>query len=228
MISIIIPVYNQADKLPKCLDSILNQTYNNYEIIIVDDGSTDNLNITLEQYKNIFSYKLNILEQENKGANSARNHGYKSAKGEYLLFCDADLVLQANMMAIMLKTLKDNQSASYAYSSFRYGFKIFKLWPFSPERLKIIPFIHTTSLIRREHFSGFDENIKKLQDWDLWLTMLAKGHAGIWINKVLFKVQTGGTMSAWLPSGAYKLLPFLPEVKKYNQALSIIKQKHSL
>jgi len=128
----------------------------------------------------------------------------------------------------MLKTLKDNQSASYAYSSFRYGFKIFKLWPFSPERLKIIPFIHTTSLIRREHFSGFDENIKKLQDWDLWLTMLAKGHAGIWINKVLFKVQTGGTMSAWLPSGAYKLLPFLPEVKKYNQALSIIKQKHSL
>ncbi|OIO08148.1 hypothetical protein CO115_00455 [Candidatus Falkowbacteria bacterium CG_4_9_14_3_um_filter_36_9] len=228
MISIIIPVYNQADKLPKCLDSILNQTYNNYEIIIVDDGSTDNLNITLEKYKNIFSYKLNILEQENKGANSARNHGYKSAKGEYLLFCDADLVLQANMMAIMLKTLKDNQSASYAYSSFRYGFKIFKLWPFSPERLKIIPFIHTTSLIRREHFSGFDENIKKLQDWDLWLTMLAKGHAGIWINKVLFKVQTGGTMSAWLPSGAYKLLPFLPEVKKYNQALSIIKQKHSL
>jgi len=216
------------DKLPKCLDSILNQTYNNYEIIIVDDGSTDNLNITLEKYKNIFSYKLNILEQENKGANSARNHGYKSAKGEYLLFCDADLVLQANMMAIMLKTLKDNQSASYAYSSFRYGFKIFKLWPFSPERLKIIPFIHTTSLIRREHFSGFDENIKKLQDWDLWLTMLAKGHAGIWINKVLFKVQTGGTMSAWLPSGAYKLLPFLPEVKKYNQALSIIKQKHSL
>jgi len=228
MISIIIPVYNQADKLPKCLDSILNQTYNNYEIIIVDDGSTDNLNITLEKYKNIFSYKLNILEQENKGANSARNHGYKSAKGEYLLFCDADLVLQANMMAIMLKTLKDNQSASYAYSSFRYGFKIFKLWPFSPERLKIIPFIHTTSLIRREYFSGFDENIKKLQDWDLWLTMLAKGHAGIWINKVLFKVQTGGTMSAWLPSGAYKLLPFLPEVKKYNQALSIIKQKHSL
>ena len=90
--------------------------------------------------------------------------------------------------------------------------------------------MHSASFIRREHFSsvGWDESIKKLQDWDLWLTMLEQGHTGIWIGQILFKAQTGGTMSSWLPSFAYKLFPFLPSVKKYKKAVKIIKKKHGL
>jgi hypothetical protein len=86
------------------------------------------------------------------------------------------------------------------------------------------------SLIRRSDFpeTGWDESIKKLQDWDLWLTMLEQGHVGLWINKILFRVTPGGTISSWLPAAAYKLLPFLPAVKKYKAAVKIVKAKHGL
>ncbi|MCK4554003.1 glycosyltransferase family 2 protein [Candidatus Parcubacteria bacterium] len=228
MISIIIPVYNQAKKLAQCLDSIAKQSYDNYEIIIVNDGSTDNIEEIIEKYKLIFGVKLFIIKQRNQGSNPARNRGEQEAKGEYLLFCDADIIMQPEMLKIMLATVKNHLEASYAYSSFKYGAKTFELWPFSADKLKQMPYIHTTSLICKEHFPGFDENIKRLQDWDLWLTMLERKHTGIWIDQILFKVQTGGTMSSWLPSFVYKLLPFLPSVKKYNKAVKIIKAKHKI
>ena len=229
MISIIIPVYNQAEKLKQCLESIKNQSYDNYEIIIVNDGSSDNVNEIIDKYKPIFTYKLYYFEQENKGSNPARNRGAKIAKGEYLLFCDADIIMKPEMLKIMLDALRNNPKASYAYSSFKYGCKIFKLWPFNAEKLKQMPYIHTTSLMCKERFPGFDESIKRLQDWDLWLTMLEQGHSGIWIDKVLFTIKGGGyTMSSWLPSFAYKLFPFLPSVKKYNEAVKIIKEKYKL
>ena len=227
MISIIIPVYNQANKLSRCLESIIKQTYNDYEVIVVNDGSTDDLLNRIKNYElRITNFK--VINQENKGSNPARNRGAREAKGEYLLFCDADIIMEPKMLEVMLSTLEKNPQASYAYSSFKYGFKIFKLWPFDAEKLKKIPYIHTTSLIRREFFPGWDENIKRLQDWDLWLTMLEQGRAGVWINKILFKARGGGTISSWLPSFAYKLFPFLESVKKYKAAEEVIKEKHGL
>ena len=227
MISIIIPIYNQADKLSSCLDSILRQSYQDYEIIVVNDGSTDNICERIKNYE-LRIKNIKFISQDNKGSNSARNRGTKEARGEYLLFCDADIEMEPDMLEIMLKTLENHRNASFAYSSFKYGLKTFKLWPYSAEKLKKTPYIHSTSLIRRPHFPGWDEKIKRLQDWDLWLTMLEQGHTGIWIDKVLFKVRTGGTISSWLPSFAYKLMPFLPSVKKYKKAVEIIKKKHNL
>jgi glycosyltransferase involved in cell wall biosynthesis len=229
MISIIIPIYNQADKIGKCLDSILNQTYKDYEVIVVNDGSTDDAEEIIDKHQKTLRVTRYAL-RENKGAPAARNRGYREARGEYLLFCDADAVLKPEALQVMLDALKQHPEASYAYSSFLWGKKLFKLGPFDAEKLKKAPYIHTMSLIKREHFpaGGWDESIKKLQDWDIWLTMLEQGRSGVWIDKVLFKVQTGGTISSWLPSFAYKLLPFLPNVKKYNKAMEIVKNKHNL
>ena len=233
MISIIIPVYNQADKIRKCLNSILSQTYKNYEVIIVNDGSRDNVEKVFDEYKTKFqisSFKFQVVSQENKGAPAARNAGWRQSRGEYLFFCDADAVLAPEALATMLDALNNHPEASYAYSSFLWGKKLFKLWPFDADKLRQMPYIHTMSLIRREHFppGGWDESIKKLQDWDLWLTMLEQRHKGVWIDKILFTVSPGGTISSWLPSPAYKLLPFLPSVKKYRRAMEIIKKKHKL
>lgn len=228
MISIIIPVYNQANKLALCLDSIKKQTYQNFEIIIVNDGSTDNLKPVIDKYQPLFGLQLAYVSQENQGAPAARNRGAQDAKGEYFLFCDADITMVPEALDIMLKTLQENPQASYAYCSFLWGRKLFKLFPFDAGRLQKMPYIITTSLIRRDHFPGFDIKIKKFQDWDLWLTMLERGHIGVWIDKVLFKVYTGGVYSSWLPGFAYKLFPFLATVKKYNDAMAIIKAKHNL
>jgi len=169
-----------------------------------------------------------VIHQENQGPQAARNRGFFNSKGKYVIFLDADIMMKPDMLEKMLNVLKENLDRSYVYSAHKFGFKTFKLWKFNAEKLREMPYIHTSSLIRREHFPGFDENIKRLQDWDLWLTMLEKGHTGIWIPEVLFQVSAGGTMSAWIPSFAYKLLPFLPKVKKYKKAVEIIKNKHKL
>jgi glycosyltransferase involved in cell wall biosynthesis len=230
MISLIIPVYNQAEHLDNCLASIKKQTYNNYEIIIINDGSKDNPGAVIEKYKKIFTFKLSYFEQSNVGASAARNRGARLAKGEYLIFCDADIILGPAMLELMRNTLKENFNASYCYSSFIWGKKVFRLWPFDAKKLKTMPYINTASLIRKEHFPGFDETLKRFQDWDLWLTMLEQGHTGVWLNQILYKVNLGGvqTMSRWLPSPAYKTLKFLPAVKKYNLAKNIIINKHNL
>ena len=229
MISIIIPVYNQPKELNQCLSSIKNQTYENYEIILVNDRSTTSLSRVLKKYKKIFGYKIDFINNQiNHGAAYTRNKGYRRSKGEYLLFCDADVVMKPEMLAKMLDTLKEHPEASYVFSSHWFGRKKFRLWKFDPERLRKMPYIHTTSLIKRKHFPKFDENIKRFQDWDLWLTMLREGHIGIWLDNYLFKVIPGGTMSSWLPSFAYKIFPFLPKARKYSHAVSIIKAKHDL
>jgi len=222
-ISIVVPIYNAAKTLEKCLASIFDQTFKNYEIIAVNDGSTDNSPAILEKYKN----QITIINQKNKGAATARNAGAKIAKAPFIIFCDADIAIKPGMLEIMLITLKKQPEFSYVYSSFKFGLKTFKLWPFNPAKLKQTPYIHTTSLIRRKDFPGFDENLKRFQDWDLWLTMLEQGHKGLWLDQVLFTVKSGGTMSSWLPKILYKL-PWLKQVKEYEQAEKIIKQKHGL
>ena len=230
MLSIIIPVYNQAEHLGNCLASIKKQTYNNYEIIVVDDGSNDDIKTIIKKYKQIFSLKISYFEQKNQGASAARNRGAKLAKGEYLIFCDADIIMEVKMLELMRKTLIENPKSSFCYSSFLWGKKKFMLWTYDAQKLKKLPYINTASLIKREHFPGFDEKLKRFQDWDLWLTMDETGHTGVWLNQILYRVSTGGaqTMSHWLPGPAYKLLPFLPAVKKYNQAKKIIIKKHNL
>lgn len=234
MISIIIPVWNSAKTLANCLDSLLAQTCKNHEIIIVDDGSSDNSLDIASQYEKKFKTRnidlIVIKHQKNQGAPSARNTGFRTSKGDCLIFCDSDIVLDKEALSNLLNTLIHHPVASYVYSSFLWGRKLFKIGEFNSEKLKQGPCIHTSALIKREHFpsSGWDESIKKFQDWDLWLTMLEEGHTGVWLDQVLFKVKPGGTMSGWLPSFAYKLFPFLPSVKKYKKALAIIKQKHDL
>lgn len=232
MISIIIPAYNQANKLIKTLESIAKQSCQDYEVIIVNDGSADNPEkLFIDYYKKINTdHKYLFLNQTNQGAPAARNNGYQHSQGEFIFFCDADVVLKREALAKMLEALINNPEASYVYPSFYWGNKLFKIGEFDPAKLKTMPYIDTMALIRRADFpsAGWDENIKKFQDWDLWLSLLEKGKIGKWIPEVLFQVSTGGTMSAWLPSFIYKAMPFLPQVKKYQAALKIIKEKHGL
>lgn len=232
MISVIIPLYNRQKTIIKTLDSLKAQTYKDFEVIIINDGSTDDSEQVVAKYlqQNSGSNAYSFFNQTNQGAPAARNRGFKESKGDFLLFCDADAKLEPIALEIMLEALKRNPEASYAYSSFNWGKKLFKLDEFNPEQLKKMPCIHSMSLIRRADFpvSGWDESLKKFQDWDLWLTMLDHGKIGVWIPRVLFQISTGGTISSWLPSFAYKLLPFLPAVKRYQTAMAIIKNKHNL
>ncbi|MCD7951058.1 MAG: glycosyltransferase [Erysipelotrichaceae bacterium] len=89
MFSIIVPVYQVEKYLNDCINSILNQSYKDYEIILVDDGSYDLSPIICDQYQNKYS-NIKAIHKQNKGLSSARNIGLLNAKGDYILFIDSD------------------------------------------------------------------------------------------------------------------------------------------
>lgn len=101
LISVIVPVYNVSEYLPRCLDSIINQTYRNLEIILVDDGSTDNSGQICDEYAKKDN-RIIVIHKENGGVSSARNQGIDKATGEYIGFVDSDDVVEENMYSILI------------------------------------------------------------------------------------------------------------------------------
>jgi glycosyltransferase involved in cell wall biosynthesis len=230
MISIIIPVYNHTKALFQSLLSISKQTYRDFEVIIVDDGSTEKLEFRTSN----FQFPIKIIRQEHLGAPAARNHGFRESKGDYVIFWDADVIAKPEMLEKMLKSLTDNPETSFVYSNFYFGYKKMPAKAFDIQTLKKNNYITTTSLIRRNSVVPFDESLKRFQDWDLWLKIAENGGQGIWIPEYLFRVlphQRG--ISSWLPSFAYKgifkHLPFLRHrVEEYEAAKQIVMKKHNL
>lgn len=105
MISIIVPVYNVSEYLRKCLDSLINQTYQNLEIIVVDDGSTDNSGKICDQYMEQFPDRIRCIHTENHGLSAARNVGLDYSNGEYVTFVDSDDWVEPEMVEILLDNL---------------------------------------------------------------------------------------------------------------------------
>ena len=100
----IVPVYNVEKYLPQCIDSILAQTYTDFELIIVDDGSTDRSGQICDEYKDKDS-RVYVVHQENRGVSAARNAGIDMAKGEYIAFVDSDDVIHNQMLELLFFAL---------------------------------------------------------------------------------------------------------------------------
>ncbi len=109
VISVIVPVYNVENYIAKCLDSILNQTFSNIEIICVNDGSTDNSRKILEEYKNK-DCRIKIVDKKNGGLSSARNAGMKVATGEFYSFIDSDDWIDITMLEKLYNNMLEHES----------------------------------------------------------------------------------------------------------------------
>jgi glycosyltransferase involved in cell wall biosynthesis len=248
LVSIIIPVYNHAHTLARCLASIEQQTYRPLEVIVVNDGSTDNFDeviktvipakagIQSSTLRNLDSrfrgndIDYNHFTQPHSGAPAARNFGFSQSTGDYVIFWDADTVARPEMLEKMMTILQNNPSASYAYSGYKFGWKIIKPAAFNAERLKQSNYIDGTSLLRRADFGGFDESLKRFQDWDLWLTLLEKNKTGLCVPEILYtKIVKGRRgISAWLPRFIYKLPWKIKSVRDFEAARVVIGAKHHL
>lgn len=104
LISIIVPVYNVEKEIDKCIESLINQSYKNIEIILVNDGSTDESGLICNKYSKIDS-RINVIHKENGGLSDARNVGIKAATGEYLLFVDSDDNIELDSCEVFIKSL---------------------------------------------------------------------------------------------------------------------------
>ena len=134
LISVIIPVFNTESYLSRCLDSVCNQTYDNLQIILINDGSTDSSIEICDAFKNNDD-RVEVLSTENKGVSSARNLGIKQAKGEYLTFIDSDDYIEKNTFEIAMKSIDNCDALFYGYKEIfnNYNNKIV-----SPKKIGVV------------------------------------------------------------------------------------------
>ncbi len=182
-VSVVIPVFQSADTIGEAIESVLNQTFQDFEIIVVDDGSTDSLDKAIQP----FIDKIILLKQENRGAAAARNTGVQHSSGEFIAFLDADDTWLPEKLALQLP-LFDDQDVGVVFGNVQFYYRkvLQKKTYFNlnkPERGFVfeplfandfVPFLSV--LVRRklvEEIGFFDESIRNVEDYD-FLLRLAK------------------------------------------------------
>jgi len=190
-VSVIIPCYNQGQYLNEAVQSVLAQTCDDYEIIIVNDGSTDEFsNDLLSSYR---GKKINVIHTANQGPSEARNNGIRASTGRYILPLDADDKIGAEYLAEAIKVLDADPETGIVYCEAEYfGEKTGKwdLTPYSFEKMLRENHIFCSAFFRREDYDatcGYNPNmIHGLEDWDFWLSLLELGKKVHRIPRILF------------------------------------------
>ena len=118
VVSVIVPVYRAEQYLRRCIDSVLSQTYQNMELLLIDDGSPDSSGRICDEYSEK-DFRVRVFHRENQGVSSTRNFGIQQARGEYLAFVDADDLVKPNYIENLYNTIDHNEKNSIAMCSFQ-------------------------------------------------------------------------------------------------------------
>jgi len=178
--SIIMPTYNRGYIIEKSIDSVLTQSFTNYELIIVDDGSTDNTReLIFDKYKKyIESKKIVYVEGNHGGVCVARNIGLATASNEWIAYIDSDNTIKPDYLLYFAKNIKIYRKKCF-YCGLTYASKKTVLNKKFDYRILLKgnfidmgTFVHNRSLVME--LGGFDENLTRLVDWDLILTYTKK------------------------------------------------------
>lgn len=176
LISVIVPCYNQAKYLDECLQSVFNQTYQNWECFVVNDGSSDHTEeVALEwtQKDSRFIY----LKKENGGVASARNLGIEKAKGEWILPLDGDDKISPTYLSKGVE--KINEGMEIVYSNAKYFGELNEDWvleEYDFRKLLINNLIFCPAIFKKSSIR-FDENmIYGLEDWEFWINHITTNH----------------------------------------------------
>ncbi|AYJ79300.1 hypothetical protein AN286_03805 [Aliarcobacter cryaerophilus ATCC 43158] len=167
-----------------------------------------------------------IIDDEDLSNQEKRNKGARQATQKYLFICDDDVIMPANHLKILYKTLEYNQKYAFAYTDYQaivmdpethpIGKNYYhKSKEFSLEELIFKNYIDTCSLVKKEFFPYFDPDIKRFQDWDLWLTIALKGHQGIYVKET-------GIIKYYLDEG------ITSKKSSYIISQNIVLKKHNL
>ena len=197
-VSVIIPVFNGEHTIKRALDSVFNQTFSDFEIIVVDDASTDR---TVELVAQYGSDRLTVIRSaENRGAGAARNRGIEAARGRWIAFLDSDDAWKPEKLARQIELLKQSDQSATAcatgYQIEKKGRSLVINLNLTPERFRqdilfgctISP--GSTLLLERyvfDEIGGFDESFRRLEDWD-WLLRFSEHHDMVFVPEPLAEI----------------------------------------
>jgi len=158
--------------------------------IVIPHRMTENADVTVNSIaKGTFQdYKIVVVPDQGKGAQWARNEGFKQVDTELVLFSDNDIQWQTEALQTLVEVLERTPKASYSYGRYKLGNDLWSHEAWNPQLLKQHNYISTMSVIRTKDLPNppFDEKIHRLQDWDLWLTMLEQGKRGVYVEDLIF------------------------------------------
>ena len=185
MFSVVIPLYNKELSIQNTIQSVLEQTYQDFEIIVIDDGSSDN---SAKQVRGIQDSRIKLVQQENKGVSAARNLGIKESKFEWIALLDGDDLWEPNHLEEITKMMREFPEEKVYVTSFKYSdnrsfFKhtrnspIFKIENYFKEALSE-PLIWTSIVVFHKScfytVGGFNELLSRGEDLDLWARLSKK------------------------------------------------------
>lgn len=229
LVSVIMPVYNSANVLKDAIDSVLQQTYTYWELIIIDDKSSDQSVSIIQEYCAKYPNITLIQQITNSGAAITRNAGVKQAKGKYLAFLDADDCWLPEKLAVQITFMENNHSALSCtyYTTINAAGKALNTIIKAPDRITYhqllknntigcLTAVYNVELCGKQYFP----DIRKRQDYGLWLNILRAGHVAETVPLVLAKYRIG---AASLSQNKWKVLSYNWEILRKHQQLSVFK-----
>lgn len=222
-ISIIIPCYNQGLYLKDTIESVFACDNSLYELIIVNDGSTDEFTISyLQELKH---QGINVIFQENKGLAGARNRGIIEAKGQYILPLDSDNKIRPQFLVDGLQIMQQHPEVAVVYGKAEYFGSKTGIWdpgPFNLQKLLISNYIDACTIIRKsvlDKFGYYDTQMKYMgwEDWELWLRLSSKAQEFFYLDKVVFDYRV-------LPDSMSKVL--YKDYSKPNTLENYVNEKY--
>ena len=195
MFSVIIPYFNKANYIIRCIDSVMNQTFDAFEIIVVDDGSTDD-GIALIKKK--YRESITIISQKNQGVSAARNNGIKLAKNDYIALLDADDAWHPHYLeSVNYVIQKENKvkiiGSHYSKTNDFFNKKVdtpnyLKLSDYFKKAIRNTYFTSSSSVVQKKFFeenNGFNCTLKKGEDHDVWFRVILSGGNSFYITNTL-------------------------------------------
>lgn len=190
IISIIMPFYNDKKYIEQTVNSVLNQTFPNYELLIIDDGSKDKESLEKLEEVSKIDKRIKVFHKNNEGLAATRDYGAQksSKKSRYLFFLDSDDLIEPTYLECAYWTLETNPEASWAYTD-SIGFEaeeyLWNKW-FNSNKIKKENELVATSLIRKKDFEevkGYELREKAVnEDWNFWLKLISKGKFPVRMN----------------------------------------------
>ncbi len=201
-ISVIMGIYNCADTLGEAIDCILAQTVTDWELILCDDGSTDDTFAVANEYRERYPDKIVLLQNErNLGLNATLNHCLEQARGEYIARMDGDDVCDPARFEKELAVLEEEPEIAIVSSdmahfdeSGTWGRIAHPTYPVPSDFLAETPFCHAPCMVRREAYEAVggysvDDKLLRVEDYHLWIKMYKAGYKGKNIHEILYKMR---------------------------------------